>query len=44
MYANNNYNEIMMTVNKRWPYMEAKDYHNFNSIAETFPHLKNVNS
>lgn len=44
MYPNNNINEIIASVNKRWPYLEAKDYHNHNSIIETFPHLQNMNT
>lgn len=44
MYTQNTIPEIMNAINKRWPYAEAKDYHNFNSIAETFPHLAYVNT
>lgn len=32
-----------MTVPERFPYVEAKDYTNINSIKEAFPHLKNIN-
>ena len=44
MYPNNNLTEIINTVNQRWPYLEAKDNHDFNSIVETLPHLQNVNT
>jgi hypothetical protein len=30
---NYQYNEHMSAINKKWPYLEAKDYHNFNSIS-----------
>ena len=33
MYNPTNVTEIMNAINKRWPYNEAKDYHNFNSIV-----------
>ena len=43
MYGNNSASEIINAVNQRWPYLEVRDLQDFNSIVDTFSHLKNVN-
>ena len=43
MYPPNNYYDVMANVNQRWPYTEAKDYRQINSIIDAFPHLQNIN-
>jgi len=36
-----NYSQI---PNTQWPYVEAKNYSDWESILQVFPHLKTVNS
>lgn len=31
-------------VKTKWPYLEAKNYANWDSLVEGFPHLKLVNT
>ena len=38
MYSNQQYADI-----ERFPYIEAKDYSDINSIAEAFPQLSQIN-
>jgi hypothetical protein len=34
----------MNTVMNGWPYIEAKDYSEWESIVTAFPHLKSINN
>ena len=38
------YQAEVANSNNQWPYTEAKNYQNWDSIFETYPHLKNINS
>lgn len=38
------YQTYNSNINTQWPYAEAKNYQNWESILEVFPHLKQVNS
>ena len=43
-YNNNTYYQTINNINKKWTYKEARDYDDFDSIVEMFPHLSQINS
>ena len=34
----------MQLIKNKWPYTEAKNYSDWDSIFQSFPHLKQINS